>query len=150
VPKQLPLPRSNFVVGVGRETTVTTTVVSTKASSIGTTTEATVEAASITSKASISTSRSIVTEATTEATTTKTVIGLIVSAIVPLNVVRVVGLELLEEVGNLLLGLNQDLAEVLSNVVVAVVEEGSSLALVANTRSTADAVDVLGDTVVLS
>jgi hypothetical protein len=146
VPKQLHLPRSNFVVGVGRETTVTTTVVSTKASSIGTTTEATVEAASITSKASISTSRSIV----TEATTTKTVIGLIVSAIVPLNVVRVVGLELLEEVGNLLLGLNQDLAEVLSNVVVAVVEEGSSLALVANTRSTADAVDVLGDTVVLS
>jgi hypothetical protein len=146
VPKQLHLPRSNFVVGVGRETTVTTTVVSTKASSIGTTTEATVEAASITSKASISTSRSIV----TEATTTKTVIGLIVSAIVPLNVVRVVGLELLEEVGNLLLGLNQDLAEVLSNVVVAVVEEGSSLALVANTRSTADTVDVLGDTVVLS
>jgi hypothetical protein len=69
---------------------------------------------------------------------------------VPLDVVRIVGLELLEEVGNLLLGLNQNLAKVLANVVVAVVEEGSSLALVANTRSTANTMDVLGDAVVLS
>jgi hypothetical protein len=144
VPKQLRLPRGNFVVGVGRETTVTTTIVSTKASSIGTTTEAAVKAASI------SASRSIVTEAATEATTTKTIIGLIVGTIVPLNVVWVIGLELLKEVGNILLGLNQDLAEVLSNVLVAVVKERRSLALVANTRSTADAVDVLGDAVVLS
>jgi hypothetical protein len=69
---------------------------------------------------------------------------------VPLDVVWVVRLELLQEVGDLLLGLNQDLAEVLADVLVAVVVEGGGLASVADTSGATDAVDVLGDAVMLS
>lgn len=69
----------------------------------------------------------------------------------PLNrSLRILRLELLEEVGNLLLGLDQDLDEILTNVLVAVVVEGSSLALVADTRGATDAVNVLSDAVMLS
>jgi hypothetical protein len=73
---------------------------------------------------------------------------------------------LLEEIGDLLLGpkccqymfrcfvcvhsLDQNLAEVPAEIFVTVVVEGSSLALVTDTRGTADTVDVLGDAIVLS
>jgi hypothetical protein len=69
---------------------------------------------------------------------------------VPLDLGGILGLELLEEVRNLLVGFDQNLAEVLANVLVAIIVEGSGLALVANAGSAADAVDVLGDAVVLS
>jgi len=75
---------------------------------------------------------------------------LVVATIVPLEVVWVLRLELLEEVGNVLLRLNENLAEVLADILVAVVVEGGGLTGVADTRGATDAVDVLGDAVVLS
>jgi hypothetical protein len=132
------LPRRDLVIGVGRETTVTTTV---DMEASGITTETSVAAeASVTAKAA-----SVITEAST-----KTGVRLIVGTIMPLDVVGILRLELLEELGDLLLRLNQDLAEVFSNVVVAIVEEGCGLALVADTRRTADTMDILGDALVLS
>lgn len=124
------LPRCDLVIS--RETTISTT----KATIISR--EASVLSRSLTTKASISI------KATTNA------IRLIISAIMPVNLGRVLGLELLQEVGDLLLGLNEDLAKVLTKVLVAVVVERSGLTLVADTSCSTDAVNVLGDTVMLS
>jgi hypothetical protein len=121
------------VVGIDRETT------SVSAKTLITATEAASISASITIEASIAAEAA-----------TNTVVGLIVGAVVPLNALGVLGHELLEELRNLLLGLDQDLAEVFTEIFVAVVEERGSLACVADTRGATDAVDVLGDAVVLS
>jgi hypothetical protein len=133
------LPSCNLVVVVGRETAIAiaTAVASTKASSL-----LAAEAASI--SASLAAKASIPTEAIGADTTIRLVIG----TVVPLNLT--LRLELLQELRNLLLGLNQDLAEVFADVIVAVVEERCSLALVTDTSCATNAVNVLSDTIMLS
>jgi hypothetical protein len=79
---------------------------------------------------------------------TKTIV-LIIGAIVPLDVLRVLWLLVLKEVGDFLLGLKQDLDEILADIFIAVVVEGSGLTLIADTSSTANAMDVLSDALVL-
>jgi len=135
VVQRLHLPRGDLVVGIGRETT------GVSAESLFTAAESTSVLASISAaKASVAAESSIATEAASNAT-----VRLVVGAVVPLDGLGVLGLEPLKELRNLLLGLNEDLAEVLAEVVVAVVEERGSLALIADTRGTANAVDVLRD-----
>jgi hypothetical protein len=139
------LPRGNFVVGVRRETTITAA----EAAIIGS--EAASIAASITTEASVTTESSVATKAASipTKTATKTIVGLVVSTVVPVDLGGILRLELLKEVGNVLLGLDQDLAEVFAQVLIAVVVEGGGLTLVANTRGPTDAMHILGDATVL-
>jgi len=144
------LPGSNLVVS--SETTIASTkatVISVEASSVAAAEAASI-AGSLTTKASVAAEASVSTKAASITEATSNAIRLIVSVVVPVDLVRVLRLELLEEVRNLLLGLDQDLAEVLANVFITIVEERRGLALVADTSCTADAVDVLGDAVMLS
>lgn len=138
------LPRSNVVVSDGLET----------ASING---EAVAEAASIltTKASSFSTAEARVStaEATTDADRSASkveILVFVVSAIVPLDVVAVFRDLVFEEVRNILLRLDQDLDEVFGDVLVAVIVERCCLALVANASSATNAVDVFGDTIVLS
>jgi hypothetical protein len=135
VPERLYLPRGNLVVSAEG------LVIATEAAGIS---------ASITTSVSATESSTGVEAASIAEATTNAVVGLVIGAVMPLDVLRILRLKLLEEARNVLLGLDQDLAEVLADVVITVVEEGSSLALVADASSATDTVDVLGDAVVLS
>ena len=73
---------------------------------------------------------------------------LLVSAVVPLNVVRILRLVLLKEIRNLLLRLEQNFDKFRSEVLIAFVVERSGEALVANARGATDAVNVLGNAIV--
>jgi len=74
---------------------------------------------------------------------------LVVSHIVLELSLTVLGLEVLEEVRDLLLGLEKDVDKSRGDVLVALVVERSSMTLVADTTSTSDAVDVLRDAAIL-
>jgi hypothetical protein len=133
VPERLHLPRGSLVRAI-------TEAASILAKTSGISAESTSVAASIFTKAA---------RLTTEAGI-KTGVRLVVGAVVPLNGGGVLRPELLKEVGNLLLGLNQNLDQVLADVLVTIIVEGGSLALIADTRGAADAVNILGDPIMLS
>lgn len=127
------LPGDNLVVTATREAALITA----KATSV----------TSITTQTSVTEAASVAPEASTGA---ETIVGLIVAAVTPFDRVRVCRLELLKEFRHLLLGLEENLHEIFSNIFVAVIVEGCGLALIADTSCTANAMNILSDAIILS
>ena len=124
------LPRGNLVVSVGGEALVSfESIISLEA------------LISLVTSSIVTASSGIVTKVASD--------GLLISAVVPLNVLGVSWLLVLEKIRNWLLALEQDLDEILSEILIAIVVERRRLALVSNTSGTANSMDVLGDAVVL-
>jgi hypothetical protein len=170
------LPGGNLVVTATREAALITakaaSITTAKAASVTTITtittktsvaEAASVATSITTETSAAEAASVATSITTETSVTEaasvapeastgaeTIVGLIVAAITPFDRVRVRRLELLKEFRHNLLGLEENLHEIFSNIFVAVIVEGCGLALIADTSCTTNAMNILSDAIILS